>query len=747
MLHFPFLKKTWLIIVIVLVVITTVVMVFTLWQVQNERISLSVDLEYRTRLLTESLIESVEPSFLSTSQTGLQKLLDKFANRQRLLGLAVYDSKAVMVASSANLPDDVISAATVPSQAMDQDKAVGDFIETASGKIYTFAEPLHQNGAVIGAFLVMQRAGYIDDTIQDIWRSNMLRLLVQAGLFSLVIVVVLRWVIYQPLIALLHWIQSVRRGDAGYSTHAITRNSFFSPLTKEISKMSANLVQARSAASEEARLRFQKLDSPWTSDRLKEFVKATLKDRKMFVISNREPYVHTKEKNEIHCSTPASGLITAIEPVMEACGGMWIAQGTGNADKETADNQGKIEVPTDEPRYTLKRLWLTAKEQKGFYIGFSNEALWPLCHMVHTRPIFRKEDWQAYRHVNGKFVQSLLAEVSGVEQPLILVQDYHLAILPKMIKQSRPDAQVSLFWHIPWPSAENFNICPWRKEILEGMLGADVIGFHTQQYCNNFMETVSKQVECMVDLEQFSITRDGHTTSIKPFPISIAFSNTPEKIKKHDSTDTIPASFDIKTKHLGLGVDRLDYTKGILERLKGVEFFFDMYPAYKGHFTFLQIAPLTREGVKKYQDYSEEVTAETNRINERFAVSGWTPIVLVKKHLSHKELTPLYRRADVCIISSLHDGMNLVAKEFVAARNDESGVLILSQFAGASRDLKGAIIINPYSAEETAGAIHLALHMPLLQQRSRMKKMRESVKNYNIYRWSAELIKTLTNVG
>jgi len=577
---------------------------------------------------------------------------------------------------------------------------------------------------------------------------NYIWLTIIGALFvGVVAIFLIRWLIFEPIVKIVRSIKSIRAGGSPHELNSLEKHTFFGPLAEEISKISTSLLKARSAASEEARLRMEKIDTPWTADRLKEFIKGYLKDRKIFVVSNREPYVHTATKNGIKCSVPASGMITAVEPVMEACGGVWLAQATGDADKKTSDANGKLQVPPDDPKYTLKRIWLSEKEQKGFYVGFSNEALWPLCHNVHTRPIFRKEDWQEYRRVNGKFAQNLLSEIKNIEKPLILVQDFHFALLPQMIKKSRPDAQIGIFWHVPWPSPEVFNICPWHKEILEGMLGADVIGFHTQQYCNNFMGTVGKEIESIVDLEQFTITLKGHLTNVRPFPISVAFPSGGENKKTEIKRGKeLLEQFGVKTKLIGLGVDRLDYTKGILERFKGIEFFFDLYPAYKGKFTFLQIAPTSREEVEKYRQFNEEVTSQAQRVNEKFQNKNWKPIILVKKHLSHEELNALYRQANVCLITPLQDGMNLVSKEFVAARSDESGVLILSQFAGASRELKGAIVINPYSAEQTSAAINEAINMPAIQQRSRMKKMRQAVKNYNVYRWSAEFMRAVASL-
>lgn len=739
-------KQLLSIIIGVIAIVSLVVFGFTWSQVTQQQDSLLSDLENRTRLLAESLKESVEPQFLSNSTVGLQKVLDKFANRQRLVGLAVFDNKATLVASSKDLSSQFTDDASLAGQTMDADKEMNNFVDVADGKFYTYTTPLHREEEIVGALMLVQRANYIGTSLNGIWTSSLWRFLAQALVFSVAVILILRWIIIKPLINLVENIRLARIGQLPSESVAV-KNTFFSPLINEISKMSKSLSLARSSAKEEARMRFEKVDTPWTSERLKEFIQAYLKDRKIYVVSNREPYVHKFEKNEITHYIPASGMVTAIEPIMQSCKGVWIAHGSGEADKKTVDAEGKISVPPDDPKYTLKRIWLTEKEEKGFYTGFSNEALWPLCHMAHTRPIFRKEDWREYKRVNGKFAENLLAEIKNVQRPLVLIQDFHFALLPQMIKKSRPDAQIGIFWHVPWPSAEAFSICPTRKEILTGMLGADVIGFHTQQYCNNFIETVGKEVESLVDTEQFSISYEGHASFIKPFPISIAFTNGGDVNTGKIEESEVLKKNGINAEYLGLGVDRLDYTKGILERFKGIEVFLEKHEEYQEKFVFLQIAAPSRESVEKYRQFNEEVTGEAERINEKFERGGWRPIVLLKKHFSHKEIYPLYAKANICLVTPLHDGMNLVAKEFLAARNDDAGVLILSKFTGASRVLKDALIINPYSAESTAEAIYTALNMPLTEQHRRMKKMRDTVKDYNVYRWSAEFIKSVASLG
>lgn len=729
----------------VIVVLSGLTLAFTATQVIEERATFSADLEYRTRLLSDSLKESIEPSYTAGSIDTLQGILDRFTDRERLRGLAIVDSRGDFLAVSEELPRGVREHQVFVSQAMDADLAHGEFIKTTDGSLYIFVAPLHQEeGRVSGALLVVQNASFIDAYIAGIWWDNLVRLLIQIVFFSVVIAAIVKWIVVKPLSRLA---ESVKSARAGFGPGSVTEHSFFfQPLASEISKMTKSLSQARSVASEEARLRLEKLDTPWTAERLKEFVKGHLKDRPIVLVSNREPYIHDKVDGKIQYTVPASGVVTALEPVMEACGGLWIAHGSGSADKETANAEGKVQVPPEEPHYTLKRVWLTQKDTQGFYTGFSNEALWPLCHMAHTRPTFRKEDWTAYRRVNGKFAEALLSEIKNLQNPIILVQDYHFALLPRMIKKARPDASVGLFWHIPWPSAENFSICPPRKELLDGMLGADLIGFHTQQYCNNFMDTVGKEIEALIDFERFTISRDRHTSHIEAFPISIAFTNG-DLEKPIAPSKKLFETFGITTEHVGLGVDRLDYTKGILERFKAIEFFLDMHPEYREKFTFLQISSPSRETSSKYREYAEECAKAAEKVNEKFSTNAWRPIVFERRHYSHEELHPLYTSADFCLVTSLHDGMNLVSKEYIAARNNEDGVLIISQFTGASRDLKGALIVNPYSAEETAAAIHSAMMMSPAEKHRRMKSMRNTVRDNNVYRWSAEFLKTVANLG
>ncbi len=469
------------------------------------------------------------------------------------------------------------------------------------------------------------------------------------------------------------------------------------------------------------------------------------------MVSNREPYLHQfREKDKsIQVVVPASGLVTALEPVLQACNGTWIAHGSGSADRQVVDFNDRIQVPPDRPAYTLRRVWLTKEEEHGYYEGFANEGLWPLCHIAHTRPIFRTEDWNYYQEVNRKFADVVLREMEGTQSPILLVQDYHFALLPKMIKDARPDAAVAIFWHIPWPNAEVFGICPWQSELVEGLLGADLIAFHIQTHCNNFLETVDHALEALTEWDRFAVTGKGHVTRVRPYPISVAFPQSLPIYAHRNSGEeraALCAELGIEASLLGVGVDRLDYTKGIVERFRGIEQFLELYPTYRKRFSFVQIGAPSRTDIPRYKQFIDEVTAEAERINNRFQEGLWKPIVLLARHHSHEEIARYYRAASVCLVTSLHDGMNLVAKEFIAAREDERGALILSSFAGAAHELTDALLVNPYDAHQLAEAIHQALDMTEDQQETQMARMRKIVHEHNIYRWAANLLSDLTEI-
>lgn len=479
----------------------------------------------------------------------------------------------------------------------------------------------------------------------------------------------------------------------------------------------------------------------WNRQRLEEVARERLSGQKLIVVANREPYIHYHDGDDIRCMIPASGLATALDPVMQTCHGVWIGHGSGDADRETVDERNHVSVPPENPSYVLRRVWLTKEQEQGYYYGFSNEALWPLCHIAYHRPTFKPADWEQYKAVNQIFADAVLEE-AGTDPAIVLVQDYHFALLPRMIKTVRPDLIVIHFWHIPWPNRESFRICPWKNEIIEGLLGNDLLSFHIQYHCNNFLDSVDRLIEAKVDMEHFSVTRGGKTTVIRPQPISIS----------PDVADKFLANFDPvqekqlrKTLGVGkhkllVGVDRVDYTKGIPERLRAVEHLLTTHPELKGQFIFVQVGAPSRVHIPAYRQLNDEIEALVEEINWRFGNGKWKPILFLNEHHNPEFLYKLYRISAACVVSSLHDGMNLVAKEFISARCDLKGVLILSRFTGAARELVEAIQINPYDVQEFSKALYDALFMPEPEQQRRMTLLRERIQDNNIYRWAGMLL-------
>ena len=479
----------------------------------------------------------------------------------------------------------------------------------------------------------------------------------------------------------------------------------------------------------------------WSKERLEEVARTRLGGAKLIVVANREPYIHRHRGGRIEWMRPAGGLTTALDPVMQACGGTWVAHGSGDADRETADEFGRVGVPPGDPNYTLRRVWLTKEQEDGYYYGFANSTLWPLCHQVYCQPSFDPAHWEEYKRVNALFAAAVLEEARG-GPALVFVQDYHFALLPRLLKQERPDLVVAQFWHIPWPHPETFRICPWAKDILDGMLGNDLMSFHIQYHCNNFLETVDRMVECRIDRERFAVQRNGGVTAVRPHPISVD----PNLADEYLGADWFARSirlrkeFALGDRPLLVGVDRVDYTKGIPERLRAVDRLLERNPEWKGQFHFVQIGAPSRTDLATYRDLNESVQNLAELINLRHGTADWRPVVLVNEHRGPEDLFVLYRMAAGCVVSSLHDGMNLVAKEFVTARGDEQGVLVLSEFTGAARELQDAVLVNPFNVDQMADALHAALIMPADEQQRRMRKMRSQVTNHNIYRWAGKLL-------
>jgi trehalose-6-phosphate synthase len=741
-------KITVRLIISLLIAAALVASVFSYLQVQNERDNLIHELNIRANVLGESLQESIKGYLETNATVKLKRLVERFGNRVRLVGIAVYDSQGVGIVSSPALRSVFHTTPVKVWESIARNETITG-LEKIDGKAaHLYIIPFEGNSHVLGALLLYHDASFIDARLWGIWRTNFLGLLTNFFLIIITTVLVVRWSITGPIAQIAKWMQGLRTGK---SLHAFSlpRGDMLEPLATEVSLLAKSLAQARASAQEEARLRIE-AESLWTSERLKEHVKIELNGRSLFVVSNREPYMHMNNGRAIECIVPAGGLVTAIDPILRACGGIWIAHGSGNADRETVNAQNHISVPPEEPAYTLRRVFLSKEEEEGYYYGFSNEGIWPLCHITHTRPTFGLQDWIQYQKVNQKFADALLEEIDKEETPLILIQDYHFALLPLLIKSKCPGARVAIFWHIPWPNPEVFGICPWKQELLFGLLAADLIGFHIQFHCNNFLETVDRFLESKINWDQFSVERHGQTTSVRPFPISVAYPYETEHNEKSSSLrqnkETILKNAGLSVRYLAVGVDRIDYTKGIIEKFRAVSRFLEKYPEYVGQFTFFELGAPSRTHIKRYHDLLAELDETVDQINWSFQVKNWKPIVFLKAHHSHETIREYYHAADICMVTSLHDGMNLVSKEFIAARTDEDGVLILSQFTGASRELPDALIINPYDIEETAEAIHRALTMNKQERRTRMQELRTIVKERNVYRWAANIISTLSHM-
>jgi trehalose 6-phosphate synthase len=714
---------------------------FAYLQIRDERERLAGDLRSRATLVAEGLSDAIEASSAKQSPAAIERIVKKFGQSQR--GIVVYDRFATQRFATPDVSPILPPSLPEVTEAISRNAVTQGYRTLGDRTRFIYAKPLLVDDQPVGAIAVLQDASHLERAEWDRWSYNAVRFLVLALVISVIIALVVKFSITRPMAEISSWTRALRSGRPVPPPRNVADANMFGPLALEVSRLARSMQRAQAAAEQEAALRLAG-ESIWTEERLKQFVQMQLNGRLLVVVSNREPVSHVWRGGQIVTQAPASGLVTAMDPVMRACGGVWVAHGSGDADKETVDGRGRIGVPVDDPRYTLRRVWLSKEEEQGYYSGFSNEGLWPLCHIVHTRPVFRPDDWSYYLEVNQKFADTVLDQIKDAESPLVLIQDYHFAPLSSLIKAERPDARVAIFWHIPWPNFEAFGICPWQRELLLGMLGADLIGFHTQYYCNNFLETVDRALEARIDWERFAVTRGEHTTYVKPFPISVApeFVDDPPRVSRAE----LLRKLGIQAEFLGVGVERIDYTKGLPERIRALRHFFETYPEYRERLVFVQLAAPSRGMIDRYQEIQREVEERVRDINQAFQTKTWRPILYLKAHHEHRDIWAYYRHADFCMVTSLHDGMNLVAKEFVSVRDDEDGVLILSRFAGASHELRDALIVNPYDLTGMAEAVRAALEMSPEERRARMIRMRHSVVDHNIYRWAGLLLSELARI-
>lgn len=681
------------------------------------------DVELRSRLAYTSIQGPVARALADNDGARLASILQGVAQDERILAVGLCDPAGALRGATQLMPPDFSceQAARTSSESFSsitndgRRVLVGSFpIETPGGAHYLTI--LHD------LTFISARTGQAQTLI--------VATLVAAAIAVASIATILATFVFRG------WMASLRRAlaDLRAGRPIVGGRRDRTAIDREIQKALKDLEVGRTP-TEAAQIQ-------WTPESLHNLLREALPGAEVIIVSNREPYIHNRTDTGIAVQTPASGLVSALEPVIRACGGTWIAHGSGTADRATVDENDRIAVPPAAPSYRLRRVWVTEEEQDGYYYGLANEGLWPLCHIAFVRPTFRESDWRYYEMINERFAEAVAREAE-TEDPIVLVQDYHFALAPKMIRERLPKATIITFWHIPWPNAETFGICPWKEKILEGLLGSSIIGFHTQFHCNNFFETVDRFIESRIDRENAAVTLSGHETKIRPYPISIEWP--PKALENQPPVETCRANVrerfglaaDAK---IAVGIERFDYTKGILDRMRSIDMLLSDKPDWKDRFTFVQVAAPTRSKLASYSSLQSEAIALADEINARHGHGAYQPIRLLIRHHEPDEVFELFRAADMCIVSSLHDGMNLVAKEYVASRDDDLGVLILSSFTGASREMSEALIVNPYDGQEMSQALDAALRMPEQEQRERMHLMRQQVREQNVYRWAGRML-------
>jgi trehalose 6-phosphate synthase/phosphatase len=679
------------------------------------------DLQLRSRLIFNAIEPSVRQLLSQGDTAQIISLFNAIAEDERVLSIAWCGAEGGDRILSKAWPEGV-------SCPVRDGTATSSTIEVGSATILSAAFPVGEKAAPFGNLVILHDLSFV----QSRTATAQIYLMGFLGLVSLVAAVI---TMITARLTLRGWMKSVRHLVSTGASQESRHDPAIAPMVREIRQLIRE-IDSSSQTSTHIRV-------DWSPEALRRVIATELTGSQVIVVSNREPYIHNKGADgSVSLQRPASGMVTALEPIMRACGGTWIAHGSGTADRDASDKHDRVAVPPHDPAYTLRRIWLSDEEQDGYYYGLANEGLWPLCHITFVRPVFRESDWEQYRAVNKKFADAVVSEAARPD-PIILVQDYHFALLPRMIKERLPRATIITFWHIPWPNAEVFGICPWREAIIDGLLGSSIIGFHTQLHCNNFIEAADRFIECQIDREESSVAVSAQPTHVRPYPISIAWP--PESMEGQapiaECRRRIVSEYALPSQvQLLVGVERFDFTKGIPDRFRAVEILLEKHPELIGRFVLLQIAAPTRTKLPAYGDVQREAGDIAAAINKRFGSERYKPIILVNRHYEPDQVFELYRAADACIVSSLHDGMNLVAKEFVAARDDTQGVLILSSFAGASRELMEALIVNPFDARASAEAIYRAMQMPVAEQAHRMELMRQMVSENNIYYWAGRML-------
>lgn len=713
------------------------------FQVERERTTDLDEMDRRAYVLAHQMAYSIQAILKLPDNEAAAALGSTLEGYRPLIGLAVYRPDGRLIAEGPKLAEFSGELKQTVLQAISEPKDVVKTLKTPTAQIHIVTSVIRTaEGQPEGVLAVVHDLTEVMERARNrrqqfaLWGGVIILLL-------LTVVVAGAWLLYdRPLNRMAEWMRQLRTGEID---EPLPVDPPVARLATESDRLAASLL-AKQAATHKQVQQARPAHPIWTRNRWRAHLSDCLQGSHLLLVSHREPYLHELQDGQPRLVTPVGGLVAALDPIMRASNGIWIAHGAGNADRRMVDARDRLLVPPDDPSYTLRRVWLSREEEHGYYHGFANEGLWPLCHRVYERPVFRPRNWEYYVRINRRFAEAVLQE-AGSDPAVVLVHDYQLALVPRLIKEVRPDLRVGLFWYIPWPDAETFRICPWRDELLSGMLGADLIGFHLQQYCNHFMETVDRLIDARLDWEHFSIESQGHLSRVRPFPIGVE-----NKVDHPIPTGIILAQrlADLRDRHsleglrVAVGIDRIDYIKGLPERFNAVARFLERYPQHRGRFTLVQLGVPSRMHIRRYRDHLNELESLADTINWRFQTASWQPIRFLVGQHDPVTVYAFMRMAELGIVSSLHDGMNLVAKEFVAARADFDGVLVLSEFTGAARELEDALIVNPYDTEQFAEAINLALDMPADERRERMIRMRRRLEENNVYRWAGDFLTELT---
>jgi trehalose 6-phosphate synthase len=690
------------------------------------------DLDTRSTFVAKAIQEPLADLVRSGSTARISEYFNRLTDDERLYAVALCtDADSAAIASAAFPPE--IRCGDIASRSASE-----RMLLTPQGPLYATVRQTPVDSLPGARIILVHDLAFLASRTEESRRYLFYFFLALSVSVALITVVIAQiswrgWV--SGLRALLHGEGILRRSKRATAPE-------LKPIERDVSALLRDLERVYRPVDEG--------QQRWTQETLRATLRGELRGNDIIVVSNREPYIHVRTPDGVRIQHPASGLVTALEPIMRACSGTWIAHGSGTADRETVDRNDHVDVPPEHPAYRIRRIWLSADEEAGYYAGFANEGLWPVCHNAYIRPTFRKTDWDYYRRVNARFADAVVHEAHG-DDPVVLVQDYHFALLPRLIRDRLPNATVITFWHIPWPNPEAFAICPWRSELLRGLLGSSILGFHTQFHCNNFLDTVDRHLEARVDRETFTVSHGGQVTAVHRYPISIEWppaaldgaASVPE------ARESVRVRLGLPRDHkLGVGIERLDYTKGIVERFRAVGRLLELEPRWVGHFTFVQIAAPSRSTIDAYRDYSERVRATADEINAQFAGAARPPIILLAAHHEPEAVYEYHRAADLCFVSSLHDGMNLVAKEFVAAQDPEDpGVLILSEFAGAAEQMPDALLVNPHDIAGMADAIERGLLMPVEERRERWSALIKGVREKDISWWRRSFLEALDAGG